>query len=144
MYADCTCQLCDTCDRHLHLLACSHDKVAELVDDNHDVRHELVSVFRIESAVQELVVIFLYITRTGELQQVVAVVHECTQTLQCAYHLRNVGDDRFVVVVNLRHEVVGDRRVDAELHLLRVDEHQLQFVRMLLVEQRSDDDVQTD
>ena len=37
-----------------------------------------------------------------------------------------VGDDGFVIVVHLRHEVIGNGRVDAELHLLRVDVYKRQ------------------
>ena len=101
-----------------------------------------MSLLRIEAMIEELVVIFLNVSCSGEFQQVVAMVHERAKTLQRAHHLCYVGDDGFVIVVHLRHEVIGNGRVDAELHLLRVDKHQLQLVRMLLVEQGCDDYVQ--
>ena len=135
MYSHGTCQLCDTCYRHFHLLACCHDKVAELVDDYYDVRHELVSQFGVELMAQILVVVFLQIACSCHFQQVVAVVHKGAEALERAHHLGHVGNDGLVVVVNLCHEVVGYWGVDAELHLLRVDEHKLQLVGVLLVEQ---------
>ena len=83
---------------------------------------------------QILVVIFLDVARSCQFQQVVAMVHECAEALERAHHLGHVGNDRLVVVVHLRHEVVGYGGIDAELNLLRVDEHKLQLVGMLLVQ----------
>ena len=58
-----TCQLCDACDGQFYLLAGRHDEVAELVDNDHDIGHELVAVLGVELAVLELLVIFLEVTR---------------------------------------------------------------------------------
>ena len=40
--------------------------------------------------------------------------------------------------------MVGDGRVDGEFYLFGVDEHEFEFVWMLLVEQRCDDGIQAD
>ena len=147
MDADSTCQLGNTCYRKLYLLAGCHDEVAKLVDDNNDVRHILVTIGNTQSVVHKLSVIFLDVLRTSLLQEVVAGIHKFTETVQCTDNLRNVGDDSFLfagLVRHLCHKVVYYRSIDAELHLLRVDEYELQLVRMFLVEQRGDDGVKTD
>ena len=51
------------------------NQVTELINDNHYVRHEAVSFFRIQLPVDEFRVIFLNITATGFTQQVVSAVH---------------------------------------------------------------------
>ena len=44
VYANGTCKLRNTCYRQLDFFAGGHDKVAELVDNHHDVGHVLVSL----------------------------------------------------------------------------------------------------
>ena len=56
-------QLCNTCNRQLYLLACRHNQVTELINDNDDIWHVLMSVLRIQLAVNELLVILLNIAR---------------------------------------------------------------------------------
>ena len=136
-------QLGDTGDGELYLLAGGHDEVAELVDNHHYVGHVLMAVGQTQLAVHKLAVVFLDVARTGFLQQVVAGVHQHAKALQRANHLRHIGDDGLVVIVHRSHEMVGDGGVDVELHLLRVYQHKLQLVGVLLVEQRVDDAVQT-
>ena len=46
-------QLGDACNGKLHIFTRRHDKVAKLVDDHHDVRHKLMSLFRIQATVDE-------------------------------------------------------------------------------------------
>ena len=135
-------QLGDAGNGQFHLLACRHDEVAELVDDDNDVRHELVAVFRIELARLELGVVLLDVAHLGLFQQVVAVVHELAQALERLHHLCNVGDDGVVAVGYHGQEMLLDGCVDGELHLLGVDHDKLQFGRVLLVEQRGDDGIQ--
>ena len=65
VYAHGTSELCDTCNRELHLLAGGHDEVTKLVDDNHDIRHVLVSLFGVECTVNELLVILTQIAHTS-------------------------------------------------------------------------------
>ena len=52
----CTCQLGNTCNRQLYLLACCHDQVTELIDDYHYVGQEPMPVVGIELAVSELLI----------------------------------------------------------------------------------------
>ena len=129
-------QLCNTCNRQLYLLACRHNQVTELIDDDDDIWHVLMSVLRIQLAVNELLVILLDIARLGHLQQVVAGIHLLAQRVQRAHHLGDVCDDGIRLLVwYLGQEVLLNSGIDAELHLLRVYQHYLQFCRMLLVEE---------
>ena len=73
------------------------------------------------------------------------MVHKRAEALQCAHHLGDISDDRFLVSVrNLSHKCIGDRIIDGEFHLLRIDKHNLQLVRMLLEEQRAYHGIQSD
>ncbi len=122
------CQLCDAGDGQFYLLACGHDEVAELVDDDHDVGHEAVAFLGIEAALLEFGIIFLDVAHACFLQQVVAVVHLLTEALEGLNDLVDVGDDGFfsvLVALHLCQEVVDDGVVDAELHFLGVDHHEL-------------------
>ena len=51
------------------------DEVGELVDDNHDVRQETVSVVRVEPATGEFLIVFLDVTHSGVFHKVITVVH---------------------------------------------------------------------
>ena len=128
-----TSQLGDTSDRKFHLLAGCHDQVAKLIYDYHHVWHIFMSVGQLEPVVDVLLVILLDVSGTGFLQQVVSAIHQHTETVERSYHLGNICDDRFFLVRNCCHEMVGDAGVNAEFHLLRVDEHQFQLIRMLLI-----------
>ena len=128
-------QLCDTRNRHLYLLAGRHDEVAKLVDDNHDIGHVFMTIGQAQLVVDILAVVFFDVFRSRHLEQVVTGVHQFAQAVQGIDHLLHVGDDRFIRVWHLRHEMVGNGTVDAELHLLGVAEHEFQFIGMLLVEQ---------
>ena len=104
-----------------------------------------MSVFGTEPVVEEFGVVFFDVSCSGFLEQVVAAVHQHAESVQGLDYFRGVGDDRFVhVLVQRSHEMVGYGTIDAEFHLLRVDEHELQLVGMFLVEQRSDDGVHSD
>ena len=133
-------QLGDTGDRQFNLLTGSHDQIAELIDDHYDIRHKAVShtgrggVLRNDLTLQELLVILLDIACADFFQQVITLVHQLTEGVQRAHHLRHIGDDGIGIVVgHLRQEVVDERVVDRELHLLRVYKYDLQFSRMFLV-----------
>ena len=127
-------QLSDTRYRQLYLFAGSHYQVAKLVDYHHDIWHKLMSVLRIELAVLEFLVVFLDVARSRYLQQVVACVHLLAQRVERAHHLGHVGDDGFGSLVGHHcEEVLFERSIDRELHLLGVNEHYLQFCRMLLI-----------
>ena len=129
-----TSQLSDAGYGQLNLLTGSHNQIAELINDDHDIRHKVMSVFGVQLAVAELLVVFLQVAGAGFLQQVVAVVHLYAEALQRVHHFLYVGDNRLVVLVlDLCQEVIDYRRIDAELHLLRVNHHQLQLCRVLLI-----------
>ena len=131
-----TCQLGNTCNRKLDLLAGRHDQITELIDDDDDVRHVVVTVGQAELMVHVLMVILLNIARTSHLQQIVAVVHQFTEGVERTDHLGNVRDDSLLIagfIGNLGHEVVHDRRIDGEFHLLWVNKHELQLVGMFLI-----------
>ena len=49
----------DTGNRCLDFLTGCHDQVAELVNDDNDIGQELMSLFRIQLPVDELLVVFL-------------------------------------------------------------------------------------
>ena len=95
-----------------------------------------MTVGKAELTVHEFLVVFLDVTRTGHLQQVVAVVHQFAEGVERADYLGHIGDDSFLVariVGNLRHEVVHDGGIDGEFHLLGVNEHEFQLVGVLLI-----------
>ena len=93
-----------------------------------------MSVFGVQLAVAELLVVFLQIAGAGFLQQVVAAVHLYAEALQRVHHFLNVCDDGLVVLVlYLRQEMIDYGCIDAEFHLLRVNHYQLQFCRVLLI-----------
>ena len=95
-----------------------------------------MAVVRVKMSAEEFLVIFLDIACSGFLQEVVAAVHESAQSFQGLDNHLSVGDDRLVYgLVYGCHEVVGYGGIYAELHLLRVNEHKLQLVGVLLVEQ---------
>ena len=83
--------------------------------------------------VQVFAVILLDVACSSHLQKVVAGVHELAETVERTHHLLHVGDDRFVIIRHHSHEMVGDGRIHAELNLLGVDEHKLQFIRVFLI-----------
>ena len=68
MYTHGTRQLGDTCDGQFHILTGCHNQVTELVDDDYNIRHELMSLFRIQPAINELFVIFFDIAHMGSFQ----------------------------------------------------------------------------
>ena len=143
MYTYGTGQLSDAGNGEFYLLAGSHDEVAKLIDDDHDVGHVLVSLLGVELAVDELVVILTQVAYASCLEQVVAGVHLHTKRLEGLHHLGDVGDDGIFAVGELGQEVLLDGGVDAELHLLGIDHYELQLGGVLLIEERGDDGVQT-
>ena len=144
VHAHGTRQLRDAGYGQFHFLAGSHDEVAELVDNHHDVWHILVPGFRVEAARLKLGVVFLDVPHLGFLEQVVAVVHELAEAFERLHHFRHVGDDGVFAVGNFGEEMVLNRGVHAKLHFLRVYHHEFQFGGVLLVEQRGDNGVQAD
>ena len=108
MYTHGTGQLGDAGNGELYLLAGSHDKVAKLVDDDHDVGHILVPLLGVELAVDELVVILAQVAHTGSLEQVVAGIHLHTERFESLHHLGDISDDGIFAVGELGQEVLLD------------------------------------
>ena len=129
-------QLSDTCNRQFYFLACCHNQIAELIDDNHNIWHKFVSVVRIQLTVFEFLVVFLNVSCSGLFEQVVSGIHFHTKALQRLNHFVDIRDDGFFrsfVALHLCQEVVHDGVINAELHLLGVNHHELQFSWMLLI-----------
>src|SRR3712207_5577436 len=135
-------QLSDARNRKFHLLAGSHDQVAELIDYDNDVRHEFMSFFRIQAAIDELLVVFSDVTHMSHFQQVIPSIHFHTNRIQRLHHFGHIRNDRFSLIGQFGKEMILNHRIDAELYLLGVDQHKLQLGRMLLVKQRSDNGIQ--
>ena len=88
----------------------------------------------IQLALNKLLVVFLDVTCLCHFQQVVAGVHLLTQRIQRAYHLCDIGDDGVGILVgHFGQEMFLNAGVDAELNLLRVNEHDFKFCGMLLI-----------
>ena len=124
MYADSTCQLGNACNRKFYFLASGHYEVTKLINNDNDVWQEFVPVIGVESALLELFVILLNITRASLLQQIVSSVHLGTKALQRLHDLVDVGNDRFfgiLVPLDLSEKVVNDWIVNREFNLLGVD-----------------------
>ena len=93
-----------------------------------------IGILRNNLSFQELLVILLDVTCADLFQQVITFIHQLTERVQCAHHLRHVGDDGIGIVIgHLRQEVVDEWVVDRELHLFRVYKHNLQFCGVLLI-----------
>ena len=92
----------------------------------------------------ELVVILGNLAHLGRAQQIVAGVHFDAERVQRIDHLVRIGDDRVVLARHLGQKMALELRVERQLDLLRIDQHELQLRRMLFVEQRRDDRVQAD
>ena len=101
-------QLRQSRDRHLHFLSGRHDQVGKLVNHEHDERQVLVTLLRIQPPRDELLVVFLDVSRSGFLQQLVTVVHLDTERVQGIDNLFCICDDRLFLVRQLREEVLLD------------------------------------
>ena len=135
MDTDGTCQLCNTTYWKLDFLTCRHNQIAKLVDDDHYIRHKLMSILRIEFAFFELLIIFLDVSHLSLFKQIITSVHHCTKRIEGFNHSLYVGDDSLVLFFKFCEEVIFNRAIDTELHLLRVNHHNLKFRRMFLVKQ---------
>ena len=132
-----TSQLGDTCNRQLHFLTSRHDQVTKLINHHHDIRQETMSMVRIQTATVESFVIFFDIAHLGHLQQIIAGIHLSTQRVKRTHHLLHIRHHRLFGIFQLCQEMMVKFAIHAKLHLLRIHQHQLQFCRMLLIQQRS-------
>ncbi len=98
-------------DGILHLVGGSHHQVGQLVDHNEDLRLRLQRV-----ALPRQLVIRLQIAHVVVRKRLVTCQHFRDRPAERTRRLARVGHDR--------HEQVRNAVVDAELHLLRVDEQQ--------------------
>ena len=131
--ADSTRQLCNTGNRKFHFLTGSHNQISELVNHHYDIRHKLMSLFRIQTAVDKFLVIFSDITHMRHLQKVITGIHLHTNRVQGLHYFRYVRNNRFASIRKFGKEVIFNHRIDTEFHFLRIDQHKLQFCRMLLI-----------
>ena len=121
----------------LYLLACCHDEVTILIDDDNDIWEITMAILRIELTFGELLVILLKFSYISQFQEVIAVVHLLTNRVERLDNLLHISDDWFVSVTlwwYLCQEVVLQRLIDREFHHLRVNKDELQLCRMFLVE----------
>ena len=92
-----------------------------------------MSFLRIEAAVDKLLIILLDITYMSHLQKVIACIHFHTNRIQRLHYLGHVRNNRFASVGKFGQKMVFNDGVNAELHLLRVNQYKFQFSRMLLI-----------
>ena len=111
-------------DEDFHFLGCHIHQVCKFIDDNKDIRHLLIGV--------RFVVAFdISHPRTGK--ELVARFHFPHGPVQCA-----LG---FLHVCHHFGTQVGNAIVNAQLYHLRVDEHELHFVRSAMVNDAGDDGI---
>ena len=75
----------------------------------------------------KLLVVLLDVAHTCILHQCVAVLHLCTERLEDVHRLGDIGDDGVLLIGQLCQIVLLDALVDAELHHLWVNEHNLEL-----------------
>ena len=92
-----------------------------------------MSFKRIQLASLKLLIIFLDVAHLGLLQEQVAVVHQFAERIQRLHNALIVSNDGILFVFQLSQELVGNRSINAEFHLLRIDHHDFQFRRMFLI-----------
>ena len=141
-----TCLLRQAGDGLLDLLAYGHHQVGELVDDEHDVGEDLVSVDALEGTGADLLVVLTDVAHGApcSLQEAVAVVHLDAEGVQRRHDLGHVGDDSTLGIGELGEEMTLDLLVDRELKHLGVDHDELQLLGALAVEERGDEGIQPD
>ena len=103
-----------------------------------------MSFLRVQTAGNELLIIFLYITRRSLHQQFITIFHLDHQRVQGCHRIARLRHDRFIGIRQFRQIMAFDLRVNTKFHLLGVNHHELQFGRMLLIQQRGDNRIQAD
>ena len=102
-----------------------------------------MSVGELQLVVNELIVILIDLLHLRLLQQIIAVIHQLAERIERTHHLLHIGNDRLLLILGKGcHVMRRDSAIHAELHLLRVDQHKLQLIWVLLIEKRGDDGVQ--
>ena len=86
----------------------------------------------------ETVIILLYIPHLRILKESITVLHLYTQRIKRSHHFLWVGDDGVLLIGKLGEVMAFKFSIQAELHLLRVDHHKLEFRRMFLIQKRCD------
>ena len=77
-------------------------------------------------------------------QQIIAAVHLYTNRIEGLHHFSYVSDDSIFTIGKFCKKMMLNDRINAEFHFLRIHQNKLQFGRMLLIKQWSDDSVQAD
>ncbi len=111
-------------DEDFHFLGCHIHEVCKFIDDDKNIRHLLIGIG---------FVVAFDISYPGARKELVAGFHFPHRPIQCALGFLHV-----------RHHFCAEVRnaiVHAELYHLRVDEHELHFVRAAVVNDAGDDSI---
>ena len=133
MNARSTSQLGDTLNACFYLFGSYQHQIRQLVDNDYNPRKRTQPLFRMCFYVG---IIAGDIPYTGHREQLIAVVHHCDNDLQCA-----------VCLIPIRYHRSQQMRyllIRCELHLLRVDQQQLDLIRSGAHQNRGDDGIDTD
>ena len=87
----------------------------------------MVSLKRVESSLQELLIILLNVSHTCNLKQVVSVVHLFAERFESINYLLSICNNRVVCARQLRKEMLLYLGVERELHLLWVYQYKLKL-----------------
>ena len=90
-------------------------------------------IVRIQLPRQKLIVVLNDVPHQCILQQLVAVVHLHTQTIQRINNLVIIRNNRLAIARQLRQEMSLNLVKQRQFHLLRIHQHKLHIGRMLLV-----------
>ena len=90
-------------------------------------------IVRIQFPRQELIVVLNDVPHQRVLQQLVAIVHLYTQTVQRINNLVIIRNNRLAIARQLRQEMSLNLVKQRQFHLLRIHQHKLHIGRMLLV-----------
>ena len=114
--------------------AAGHGEVCVLIDDHHNVRHEVVTFVRTKMMVFPLAVVQFDIVHIGLGQELVAGIHFHAQRIEDGGGVLGIFDDGFFCLFLLAGGVgqhgqvmVQQMAVGGELHHLGVYEHEFEF-----------------
>ncbi|MCM1441426.1 MAG: hypothetical protein NC131_19800, partial [Roseburia sp.] len=124
-------------------LAGGGDKIGKLVHYHYQIGQIAVAGIGAQFTVDKFFVVSLNLAHIGIAEQVVAAVHLHAQRVEGGQGLLWVGDDGFVLLGQLGHKVGCYLVVELELHGFGVYKHKLELVRVLRIEKRCYQAVET-
>ena len=92
-------------------------------------------LFRIQAAIDELLVVLFNVAHMSHFQQIIAAVHLYTNGIEGLHHFSYVSDDSIFTIGKFCKKMMLNDRINAEFHFLRIYQNKLQFGRMLLIKQ---------